>query len=270
MKQKIRINADDAGISLGVNSAIKQMALSRNLDSISVMVNGFYVQDIADFCRNHNALQVGLHLNFTTGASILGHQKLPNITHQDGTFKYGFFMLFLLAIFKRSKIITEVAMETDAQICALKSLGLTAEHLDGHRHIHFIPNIFSAVQKIANNHKIYEIRVINENVLNTLLKCRNISWIFNGNLIKLMVLRFCGLLNGSRKLQTKSYFFSILHTCKITNRITRNLAIPKKFDSMEIMIHPGNSQIDRCDTNIIYETSHLTSKNRDLEGDFIK
>ena len=113
------INADDAGISMGVNDAIKKMALAGNLNSVSIMTNGIYVEDIINFCKA-NQVSCGLHLNLTTGKSTLGNEKLPSITNKDGAFKYGFLGLFLAVLCGGRKILNEIQSEIEAQIAFLK------------------------------------------------------------------------------------------------------------------------------------------------------
>ena len=260
------INADDAGISMGVNDAIKKMALAGNLNSVSIMTNGIYVEDIINFCKE-NQVSCGLHLNLTTGKSTLGNEKLPRITNKDGTFKHGFLGLFLAVFvsvfFGGRKVLNEIHSEIEAQIAFLKKSGLKIEHINGHRHIHFLPKIFPIVQKIAAEHGILHVRIINESIVQTVL-ASGFKPLFSSAIIKWFILRLCGLVNGAGTSDT--YFFSIFHTCKVTNSVAKQIAIPNKFKRIEIMIHPGNSSVDKQDLSLEYELEHLHSKHRNIEA----
>ena len=260
------INADDAGISMGVNGAIKKMVLAGNLNSVSIMTNGIYVEDIINFCKENQVL-CGLHLNLTTGKSTLGNDKLPSITNKDGAFKHGFLGLFLAvfisALFGRSKVLHEIQSEIEAQIAFLKKSGLKIEHINGHRHIHFLPKIFPIVQKIAKEQGILHVRIINESIVQTVL-ATGFKTLFSSAVIKWFILRFCGFVNGAGTSDT--YFFSIFHTCKINNDVAKKIVIPSKFQRIEIMIHPGNSSVDKQDLSLKYELKHLHSKHRDIEA----
>lgn len=265
MKQEILINADDGGVSLGVNTAIKKMIIDGNLNAVSIFTNGKYTHDIIDFCKN-NVVNSGLHFNLTTGNSIAGHKLLPSITKPNGEFKYGFFVLSILVLLRRKTVLREIELELTAQIEYLQTCGINLKHINGHRHIHIIPNIFKIVKRHANINKIGYIRSINESFFHTLIATKNLSCLWNGNLIKWGILRAFGFCNGSEK--SRIYFFSILHTCKITNDMMTNVRIPKGFSGMEIMLHPGNSTIDKNDKTLQYEIEHLTHVNRDLEASF--
>ncbi len=259
----IIINADDFGISKGVNSAIKQMFNEKRLNSVSIFTKAKYTQDAIDFCLQNKEILPGLHFNLTTGPSVLGHSELPTLTDSNGNFKFGFIGLLLITIIKKNVLI-EIKKELIAQLNILNQLSV--KHIDGHRHIHVIPRIFSIVKEVVEEYKIPRVRIINENPLTTFLQCRNLNFLLDGGLIKLIILRLCGLFNNYNN--KSHYFFSILHTCKITNDLTKSLKIPKGYDCIEVMIHPGNTEIDKNE-EILYEKDHLLSEHRNLESKLI-
>jgi len=273
-KTKLIINADDAGISMGVNNAIKQMVDDGRLNSLSLMVNGFYAKQIADFCntkpRIEKNLMCGLHFNLTTGSSILGNQKLSKITKPDGTFKYGFLLLSILCFFSK-KVRTQIELELRAQIDAMHKLGIKdISHIDGHRHVHFIPPIFAIVTKVAEFYKIPRIRIINEQIFQTALTTGFVKTFFNTGFIKWMILKTFYLINKTINknliINNKTYFFSIIHSCKINQKILNKIKFPDEFYSIEIMIHPGEPKTDTYDKNIKYEKHHLQSHDRTEEA----
>jgi hypothetical protein len=260
---KIRINADDFGISPGVNSAVETMFKKQKLDSASLIYGcGYFDEAIAIAKRNPN-LKVGLHFNLSSGKSAFKHSKSALLTNEDGDFKNGFLQLLLLSIFKKEQLLKEITQELEAQISAITNSGLKISHIDSHRHVHFIPQIFKSVVTIAKKHQVWRIRVINENLLTTWLIKNPKTFLFNGGIIKWLVLRFMGLWNGSKKIP-QSYFFSILHTCSISSDLIAKIKIPKGFSEVEIMVHPGDSGIDGGLKNLC-ESEHLLSPNRNIE-----
>ncbi len=265
MGKEIIINADDFGISLGVNNAIVKMHREGNLNSASLMVCAKYSIEAAESAKKLPDLKVGLHFNLTTGRSVLHHISLPLLTDENGIFKNGFLKLLMLSVFKRNAFLREVDAELKAQISYIKALGINPSHLDGHRHIHYIFGVFGLVQKVAKDEKINRVRVINESLINT-LKLGAIPPL--SGLIKLFVLKFLGFFNGASKVKAP-YFFSIIHSCKLSTKLTKNFKLKEGYDAVEFMVHPSIIDFDKSEA-LEYEKSHLTSKFRSIELNFIK
>jgi predicted glycoside hydrolase/deacetylase ChbG (UPF0249 family) len=265
MGKEVIINADDFGISRGVNNAIVKMHLDGNLNSASLMVCAKYSIEAVESAKKLPDLKVGLHFNLTTGRSVLHNISLPLLTNEDGTFKNGFLKLLILSIFKRKAFLGEVEAELKAQTSLIKVLGIQPSHIDGHRHIHYIFGVFNLVQKIAKDEKINRVRVINESLVNT-LKLGVIPPL--SGLVKLFVLKFLGFFNGASKVKAP-YFFSIVHSCKLSTKLTQKFKLKEGYDAVEFMVHPSIVELDAAD-DLEYEKSHLTSKFRNIELNFIK
>ena len=122
------------------------------------------------------------------------------------------------------------------------SSDLPLQHLDSHRHVHMIPQIFKAMRKLQKEFEVPRIRVMNENALNTLKYNKNRSWLFDGALIKYVLLRFLCWWNGYKN---DVYFYTLLYTCKIAKEQFKGVKIPSGYKAVEIMIHPGMPEIDR-------------------------
>lgn len=259
---KYIINADDLGISEGVNLTIKKMFERGRLNSASLMFGCNY-QDRAITIANQNPnLKVGLHFNLSTGFSSSKEKNLSLLTDQDFKFKNGFLKLLILAIFKRREFLKQVEIELDSQLSLLKqSLKSPIAHIDGHRHIHYIPGIFALVVKKAKEYQIPRIRIINENLYYSWQLDKTNFFIKNAGIVKWLLLRFFGMINGANKIATDTYFFSILNSCQISKSLVEKVKIPKKYHQIEIMIHPGDPEID-SNVDDIYDKNHLLSKNR--------
>lgn len=263
---KVRVNSDDFGISPGVNFAVETMFQNKQLDSASLICGSVFFDQAVEIAKRNPGLKIGLHFNLTSGASVLGYQKLPLLTNQNGNFKNGFLKIVLLSLFRHSKLHSEAKQELDAQIDLIKKLGIKLSHIDSHRHIHYIPPIFSLVAKAAQVHGIDNIRIINESIFSENqiknLPFKNLLW---GGLIKWAVLRLLGIVNGAKNIQTKCYFFSIINSCNISQNLIEKIKLPNRFDELEIMIHPGNPDIDKQEKNLL-EKNHLLSRGRITES----
>jgi predicted glycoside hydrolase/deacetylase ChbG (UPF0249 family) len=266
-KNKMRFNADDAGMSRGVNSGITKLIKKGILYSFSIFTNGQYAKEAIAIAKKNPEIKIGLHFNITTGKSISDYDMLPLLTDSDNNFKCGFIDLCFKVLVHRKAILKEIETELFAQIKYLKQNKLEIDHINSHRHIHVIPGIFNVVSKIAKQNKIPNIRIINEKLLHTLVISEDNSFLWNGNIIKFVILKFFTAINSiSCKITTKAYFFSILYTCNIDKELLKDFFIPKGFSYAEIMIHPGNSKTDKKDKLLHYEQKHLFSEKRDIEA----
>jgi predicted glycoside hydrolase/deacetylase ChbG (UPF0249 family) len=260
---QLRINADDFGLSPGVNFAVLQMFLQKKLHSASLICGCQYFDSAVKIAQENPNLNIGLHFNLTTGFASAKHQPNSLLVNHNNRFKNGFLKLLLLSIFKKKQLQKEVLLELQAQIdlCNYHKIKLT--HLDSHRHIHCIPAIFSLVQKKVLEHKINYLRIINENIFHTIKLNYQKSFLFDGAIIKWFILCFLNFFNNTQKFG-QVYFFSILYTGKISQQLITKFLKTTKHQNIEIMIHPSNPKIDR--NLMLEEKNHLLNNNRYLEN----
>lgn len=252
---KIIFNADDFGISRGVNAAICQAHQQGILNAASLMVNQKYAQEAVNAAKDMPALELGLHANLTNEFPAADPQKIPLLVGPDGKFKNGFLKLFLLSLFKTKKLQEQVEIELEAQILKARALGVNLQHLDSHRHVHMIPVLFEVFARLQKKYRIPRIRIINECALLTCKTNNDISFIFDGGLIKYFLLRWFALINGAA---SYAYFYTMLYTCKLKTERFNNVLIPHGYDSVEIMIHPGCPDIDSAHPEDVFDQNILS------------
>lgn len=267
MLEKI-FNADDFGISKGVNAAIIKAHKEGILNSASLMINQKYADEAVEAAKQMPDLQVGLHLNLTNEYPAADKHKIPLLVGPDGKLKNGFVNLLLLSVIKPRELQQQVEIEIRAQIEKYLHTGLVLKHIDGHRHVHLIPVIFRVVRHLAAQYNIHRIRVMNENIFYTLkynrqnIKQLGLPHLLDGSLVKYGLLRF---LTWCNNYHTDVYFYTMLWTCKISRDLFQNVKIPHGYRAVEVMIHPGMPEIDKqlpedvWDENILspYRTTEL-------------
>lgn len=112
------VNADDFGLSEGVNRGILEAAERGILTSASLMVRQPAAAAAAECARQAPALSIGLHLDF--GEWVL----------RDGEW-------VLLYSVVSTEDATEVANETSRQLAEFQRLmGRPPTHIDSHQHVH--------------------------------------------------------------------------------------------------------------------------------------
>ena len=193
--QKI-FNADDFGISKGVNAAIVKAHREGILNSASLMINQKYAAEAVKLAKEMPELEMGLHVNLTNEYPAASAQEIPLLVDGQGKLKNGFVNLLLISFFKPRQLRLQVEIEMRAQIAKYLTTGLPLQHLDSHRHVHMIPQIFKTMRKLQKEFEVPRIRVMNENIFNTLKYNHNKSWLFDGALIKYVLLRFLCWWNG--------------------------------------------------------------------------
>lgn len=239
--QKI-FNADDFGISKGVNAAIVKAHREGILNSASLMINQKYAAEAVKLAKEMPELEMGLHVNLTNEYPAASAQEIPLLVDGQGKLKNGFVNLLLLSFFKPRQLRLQIEIEMRAQIAKYLTTGLPLQHLDSHRHVHMIPQIFKTMRKLQKEFEVPRIRVMNENIFNTLKYNHNKSWLFDGALIKYVLLRFLCWWNGYKN---DVYFYTLMYTCKIAKEQFSGVKIPQGYKAMEIMIHPGMPEIDK-------------------------
>ncbi len=258
---KIIFNADDFGISPGVNQAIFKAHTKGVLNSASLMINQQFVGEAVTLAKQMPNLTMGLHINLTNGTTAMDPCTIPLLVGKDGKFKNGFVKLFLSSFLHPKKLRQQSYLEIKAQIEKYLKTGLTLDHLDSHRHVHMIPAIFKAVKQLQSEYHVPRIRVMNENLFNTIRQNKGLSYLFDGGIIKYFLLRFLSLWNHHNE---QTYFYTILYTCKLSTAQFQHIKIPDKYHAVEIMIHPGMPELDSgkdyvWDNNILspYRTQEL-------------
>lgn len=260
--ENLVITADDFGVSPGVNQAVINAYTKGGLTNASLMVTAIYFAEAIKLSRESApGLKLGLHINLTGGKSVLPIKRIPHLVDIDGNFKYGPVGLLLQTIFN-PHILNEIESEIEAQIQKLQLHNVQIEHIDGHHHMQMIPKIFPIVKRLADKHGIKRLRVVNESLVDTICKTRRINFLFNGGIARYLLLKTMYFFNNYK---TTTYFFSILNSCRITPELVKNLNIPNGFKNIEIMLHPGNPDLDKNIDDLLGEKPHLTSVYREVE-----
>ncbi len=252
MKQNIIFNADDFGISKGVNAAIFKAYNEGVLNSASLMVNQKYANEAVKMHKDMPNLMLGLHVNLTNEYPASDAQNLDLLVGKDKKFKNGFLKLFLLSVFKPRKFKQQVKIEVEAQIKKALDMGVKLSHIDSHRHVHMIPSIFSVFRELMEKYDIKKTRVMNENLFMTLKTNKEKSYLFDGGIIKYFLLLFFYMINSYK---SDTYFYTMLYTCKLSKDKFKNVHIPKGFNCVEVMIHPSIPKIDEKFSEDIFDKS---------------
>lgn len=155
--KKLIVNADDFGLTEGVNRAILGGHHNGIITSATLMANGPAFDSAVVACLAAAALGVGVHLNLTHGRPVSRLTDVPSLVAPDGCF-YPSPAGLVQQILTRRVRLAEVERELRSQIDKVASAGVRITHLDSHKHIHVVPQLFNVVVKLAREYGIRCIR----------------------------------------------------------------------------------------------------------------
>ena len=147
MKQLI-VNADDLGLTPGVNRGILRAFQDGIVTSASLLVTGSAFEEAVALARQNPELDVGLHLTLVEERAVLGREILPTLVDETGRFPRTSGEFFRRTFLGRISW-DEVEREIAAQIARFQKTGLRLSHLDSHQHLHMFPPVFQIVRRLT-------------------------------------------------------------------------------------------------------------------------
>ncbi len=128
------VNADDFGLSVGVNAGIIGAFRRGLVRSASLLVTTPGFDDALILARAYPDLDLGIHLALTGVRPALPPERIPSLVGHDGRFPS--LVAWQWRVAARRLRPAEVQAELRAQVARARRSGLTFTHLDGHHHIH--------------------------------------------------------------------------------------------------------------------------------------
>ncbi len=145
--KRLIINADDFGLTCGVNRAIAEAHQHGVVTSATLMAGGEEFDDAAALARGLPRLSVGCHIDLIQLAPVLPASRLPTLC-RDGHFRPGFSRFARAALGARLDA-GEIAAEAAAQMGKLQAAGVSLTHFDTHKHTHIFPHVLRPLLQAA-------------------------------------------------------------------------------------------------------------------------
>jgi hopanoid biosynthesis associated protein HpnK len=254
------VTADDLGLTRRVNEAIAKAYRDGIVTTASLMANGGAFESAASIVNDNRDLDVGLHLNLTEGSPAVAHRKIPSLA-DDGGFLYHHPFELMTAIFRRRVLISDLESEIRGQIEKVLAAGIRISHVDGHKHVHVLPQVLQLVCRIAPDYGINAVRSTRERTpkLYSLIK-RNIGsyqimkqYFFGKALSAGFAL--AGSVNGRKALSTPCRFYGITQTGFLDIRAFTDIVNGLEYGVSEIMCHPGyvDDDLRRTPTRLYFQ-----------------
>lgn len=155
---RLIVNADDFGLTSGVNRAIAELHSAGVLTSTSLMARAQASDEAVEIARSTLSLGVGCHIVLVDGDPLLPPHQIPTLVDpRTGQF-HTTLAAFLPRLFTGRIRATELEAEVSAQIESLQEKGLALTHIDTHKHTHIFPSVLRPVLRAARSAGIRAIR----------------------------------------------------------------------------------------------------------------
>jgi predicted glycoside hydrolase/deacetylase ChbG (UPF0249 family) len=254
MAPHLIINADDFGLTPGVNRAIAELHQAGALTSATLMASGAAFDDAVAIARANPTLGVGCHILLTDGTPVSSPKSIPTLIGPDGKNFRPSLVDFIQALLRGTIREDDIEREAVAQVQKLQCAGIRVTHLDTHKHTHLFPAVTRPLLRIAERCSVRAIRYPFEQAWSLALG--------HGNRIRRLQVKLLGGLKTNFEHQPQ---IRDAHVCTTDGTIgisaTGNLyretlhqilhAMPAE-GTFELVCHPGynDSDLDRITTRL--------------------
>lgn len=156
--RRVIINADDFGLTRGVNRAVLELHQAGVLTSATLMAQAAATEDAIEIALKTSPLGVGCHVVLLDGRPQRSPREILTLVDPDtGQFHSNlgtFLRNLLLGCIRPADIQSEAA----AQINRLQSSGLRLTHIDTHKHTHMFPAVLRPLLRAARSAGILSVR----------------------------------------------------------------------------------------------------------------
>jgi hopanoid biosynthesis associated protein HpnK len=233
------VNADDFGLTPGVNRAIIEAHTQGIVTSTTLMANMPAFAEAVELARAQPRLGVGLHFNITQGRPVAAPSKVPSLLNAAGEF-----LGTSTKLARRSWLgqlnPEDVRRELCAQLEKLAATGLTLTHLDGHQHAHAWPAVLRVIEQTLADYNIHAVRVPREQVrwsralsspkrFKQSLTASGLRWLCRSSVHAL----------AAAQLRTPAAFFGVAQTGIWSRAWLLDLLDHLPEGVSELMCHPG-------------------------------
>ncbi len=141
MTVRLIINADDFGLTSGINRAIGELHDAGAVTSTTLMATGAAFDDAVALALARPSLGVGCHIVLVDGTPVSNPTTIPTLLGPDRRTFRNSLGDFALGVLRGTIRQDEIQREALAQIQKLQCAGLTLTHVDTHKHTHLLSRV---------------------------------------------------------------------------------------------------------------------------------
>lgn len=242
--KRLIVNADDFGLTRGVNAGVILAHLRGILTSTTLMANGEAFEDAVHQAHENPGLGVGCHLVLVGGPAIARREEIGRLAGPDGDLPETVGRLVKKLALGRVKQ-EELEAELRAQIRKIRAAGVQPTHVDTHKHTHLYPMVMKALVRVTSEFGIRAVRKPYED-LRTLLGRERGGRRSGGEWGRSMAAAAARIGRGrfqrlaqANGLGTADYFFGLRWTGRLEVQQVLQLLERLPEGTTELMCHPG-------------------------------
>ena len=242
--RRLIVNADDFGLTAGVNRAVAELHSAGAVTSATLMAGAQAAEGAIDIARSTPSLGVGCHVVLTGGAPVLDPRVIPSLIDASTGRFYATLALFLRRLVAGRIRSEEIQAEVAAQIRRLQLAGVTLTHIDTHKHTQVLPFVLRPLLKAARTSGIRAIRNPFEPAWSR-RAAKNASWALRAQVcgIGLLAARF-HLIVREAGFVTPDGALGLVATGILDESILASLLRTIPEGTWELVAHPGYNDAD--------------------------
>jgi len=159
--KRVIINADDFGLSQGINQGIVKAHREGVLSSATLMANAPGFEHAVELASQNRGLGVGVHLNILRGTPLSRRNHVASLVSKEGIFCSSLFRLYRKLMSGQIDL-AEIEREFRAQIEKIMTAGIVPSHLDSEKHSHMVGPLFALTCRLANEYGMGKVRFVRE------------------------------------------------------------------------------------------------------------
>jgi len=254
MKELI-LNADDFGMTPGINKAIIRAHREGILTSTTLMANAPAFEDAVARVRAVPALGVGVHLVLVGGRPVAPIEEVSSLVEDNGELPRGL-STFVARVSTGRMRQEDIERELRAQIGKVRASGIEPTHLDSHKHTHAHPRVMESVARVARDCGIVRIRKPFEAWRDSWNSTQmegvgGVTQLMGAAAAQIAVPRFAAI-SRDYGLKSPDRFLGLAVTGQISSVVLRSMIDTVEDGTTEIMLHPG-----LCDDDLTKTGSRL-------------
>jgi chitin disaccharide deacetylase len=244
--RRLIINADDFGLTSGVNRAIVEAHEHGIVTSATLMANSLAFDEAVEFAKSAPRCSIGCHVVLLDGKPLIDPGRLTSLVEaKDGnSFRSGLGGFAVRALCGRIDS-DQVEAEATAQIRKLQSHGIGVSHVDTHKHTHMFPAALRGILRAARTCGVNAIRNPFDVVAADFVRVQRGLWKRSAQVRTLR-----GLAGHFRRVVTKSGLrtpdgtLGIVATGHLDPHLFRDIANNMPEGTWEFVCHPGYLDAD--------------------------
>jgi predicted glycoside hydrolase/deacetylase ChbG (UPF0249 family) len=245
MAARLILNADDFGLTRGINRAVGELHAAGALTSATLMATGPAFDDAVDVAHAHPGLGVGCHIVLIDGVPAAPLEKIPSLLGPDGKTFRPTLSSFLLDLTRGNIDEGHVLIECLFQIDRLQRAGISVTHLDTHKHTHIWPAIARPLLHAAERTGIPAVRNPFERDWSVSLGAGSLSRTIQLRLIQYLRPRFLALPQiASGLVRTTDGTLGIAATGNLNAATIVSMLAAMPEGTWELCCHPGHNDTD--------------------------